>query len=695
MAPKTTLETSGAVAHLVLDDPEAKLNTLGAAMIAELKERFAALKSDAAVRAVVVRSAKPGGFLAGADLRELKALSEAADAAQAGYRAAREGQGLMDLVEDLGKPVVAAVHGAALGGGCELALACTARVLAEEGASVGLPETQLGILPGFGGTWRLPRLLTLPAALPAILTGAPFDPRRALKAGLADTLAPLPRLVQVAEELALSLARPGAPERAARVRRARIPRMNRVLDSAPLRSLALSKARKDVLAKTKGRYPAPLKVLALLGDRSGGRAAYLEREARALGELLATDVSRNLVRIFFLGQDAKKQAGEGSPSAARAAVVGAGFMGSGIAIPLVTKAKLPTALKEANLEVLGRALKKVRGHLDKAVAKRKLTPVQAAAGFNLLAPGAEAQDLRRVDFVIEAVPEVLEIKHAVFAELEALVPEAAVLGSNTSTLPIADIAAKARHPERFVGMHFFSPAEVMPLVEVIPGPRSSPKTVAAAVDLALRMGKTPVVVKDSPGFLVNRILLPYILEATQLVAEGVDPRTVDSAALEFGMPVGPIKLIGEVGVPVIKHVLGILRGAFGDHLPAPDWVNREDLASAFPRGADGRLSVDAARIRAWVGRPDPGMPAPDLEDRLYLAMLNESLRAMDEGLVSDPGLLDLAMIYGTGFPPYKGGPLRLAGVRGLPRWADRADELARVAPWLKPCAAMRSGRAAA
>lgn len=692
MPSKTRIEKNGPVAHLILDDPGEKLNTLGAAMIAELGAQLEALKADAAVQAVVIRSAKSGGFLAGANLNELQALSNAADPAKAGYEAARAGQALMNAVEDLGKPVVAAIHGSALGGGCELALACTARVAAVEGVHIGLPEIQLGILPGFGGTWRLPRLLSFAGALPLILQSTQLDARRAFKAGLVDDSAPIQQLTEVAQALALRLAVPGAAQLLAKARRGRQTALNRLLDWPLLTQFAvLNHARSIVVTKTRDRYPAPLRAIELMRGHRAGREAYLEREARALGELLATDVSRNLVRLFFLGQDAKKQA-KGVPGAvvSRVAVVGAGFMGSGIAISLVSKAKLATALKEANLEVLGKALKKVRDALGRSVAKKRLSPTEAAAQFNLLWPGADAQDLRRTDLVIEAVPEVLAIKHAVFAELEALVPETTVLASNTSTLPIADIAAKARHPERFVGLHFFSPAELMPLVEVIPGPHTSEKTLATVVELALKMGKTPVVVKDSPGFLVNRILLPYILEAAQLVAEGVEPGDVEAAALNFGMPVGPLKLIGEVGVPVIVHVLGILNTHFSDHLPSPAWIARPDLAQAFERDKAGKLQVRHDLIRGWVGLPAPALSRADLQDRLYLAMLNEAARALSEGLVPDPGILDLAMIYGTGFPAYKGGPLRLAEIRGVAAWVERADALAVAAPWLKAPEALRA-----
>ena len=689
MAAKTRIEMQGKVAHLILDDPDEKLNTLGQAMIEEIGQQLAALKADASVEAVVIRSGKASGFLAGANLNELQALSASKDPVKDGYEAAKAGQALMNLVEDLGKPTVAAVHGPALGGGCEITLACTARVAALDSARIGLPEIQLGILPGFGGSYRLPRLLTHATALPIILNSTNLDARRALKAGLVDDVCPAQQLAEVAQALALSLLKPGTRQRLAAARHAKQPWMNRALEMGPLKAIVFRQARQGVLAKTHGAYPAPLKALEVIQAHSADRAASLEREAQGLGQLLATDASRNLVRLFFLGQDAKKQAGgvKGA-TVARVTVVGAGFMGSGIAIPLVTKAKLPTALKESNLEVLGKALKKIREHLGKAVAKRRLTPTEAAQQFNLLRPGAESADLACTDLVIEAVPEILGLKHKVFAELEAHVRPDAILASNTSTLPIGDIAAQAQRPERFVGMHFFSPAEVMPLVEVIPGPKTSPQAVATVVELTLKLGKTPVVVKDSPGFLVNRILLPYILEAVQMVDEGVPVERVEKAALRFGMPVGPIKLIGEVGVPVILHVFSILEQHFGDHLPQPAWFKKKEFPDAFMRDAAGRMQVQAALIQGWVGKAAPGYSDQDIQDRLFLVMLNEGARALAEGLVPEPGLLDLAMIYGTGFPPYRGGLLREADRRGLAACVKRLEAFSAQAPWLKPSAGL-------
>jgi 3-hydroxyacyl-CoA dehydrogenase/enoyl-CoA hydratase/3-hydroxybutyryl-CoA epimerase len=673
---KTRIERSGPIAHLLFDDPDEKLNTLGKAMIQEIGEQVQSLGRDLSVEAIVVRSAKPSGFLAGANLVELQALARSKQPKEDGYAAARAGQELMNIIEDCPKPIVAAIHGPALGGGCELAMACHARVAALDSAKIGLPELQLGILPGFGGSWRMPRLLTFSGALPLILASTQLDAKRALKAGLVDDACALELLPQVAEDWAKKLVKEGKVAVAAK-RRAKLPRMNKLMDLPGLRSIVFMMARKDVMAKTKGQYPAPLKALALLATHTDDRASFLEREARALGELMATSVCRSLVGLFFLGQDAKKQVGDAKGAkVSHVGIVGAGFMGSGIAIPLVTRAKLPVALKDASPEVLGRALKKIWDSISKRLKKRQLTPTEAANQFYLASASTQMADYTRTELVIEAVPEILDLKHKVFAELEAVLPPTAIIASNTSTLPIADLAAKALRPERFIGMHFFSPAEIMPLVEVIPGPKTSPQTIATVVDLALKMGKTPVVVRDSPGFVVNRVLMPYILEAVQMVEEGVPVAKVDAAAEAFGMPVGPIKLIGEVGVEVITKVFGILNSHYKDHLPQPKWILREDLKLAFPKGADGKLQLQAALIEGWVGKPDPNYPTLDIQDRLFHALLNEGARCIGEGLVPEAGYLDLAMIYGTGFPPFRGGLLKEADNRGSAVYLKRGNELA-------------------
>ncbi len=503
---------------------------------------------------------------------------------------------------------------------------------------------------------------------------------------MADALCPLEYLEKTAQALALKLLDPAEVARLRQKRRDTLPLSMRLMELPLLRAMTFDLARKEVMKKTGGHYPAPLLFLAHLKSKwSASRGPFLESEAKALAESMDSPVARNLIRIFFLSQDVKKQAGTARPTKlSRLAIVGAGFMGSGIAIPALSRAKLPTLLKDANEEVLGRAMKKIWGSFAKRVSRRQIGVLEAKNLFDLATPVTSDAGMVRADLVIEAVPEILELKKKIFASLEAVLPPHAILASNTSTLPIRDLSAGARNPERFIGMHFFSPAEIMPLVEVIPGPGTSPETLATVIDLALKMGKTPVVVGDSPGFLVNRILLPYILEAVQMVDEGVPVATVDAAAVAFGMPVGPIQLIGDVGVEVIIKVFQILQEHFGDHLPHPAWIEREDFAKAFVREGS-RVRVDEALIQRWIAKSDPGYSKLDVLDRLFHSMLNEAARCLDEGVVKDPGVLDLAMIFGTGFPAFRGGLLREAQSRGLEKVVNRGKVLgSRFGGWLSP-----------
>lgn len=677
---KTTIENIDGIAHLVLNDPDEKLNTLGSEMLAEIPARLDELEADDTVKAVVIRSTKKGGFIAGANIAELKGIALGGDAFVQGTEAARVGQRLMDKIEDFSKPVVAAVHGACLGGGMELALACHARVVAKDPKTkMGLPELKLGIMPGFGGTFRLPKVVGLMAGMSAILASSNFDSRKAYKSGLADDIAPLAWLEKAATEMAQFLLKPGAKKKLLAKRKAKWNLVTKLTNLPLLGHLVMNKGLDTVMFKTGGNYPAPLRFIKQLKWHyfRNDREAAMDEEAIGLGETLDTAVSRNLLGLFFLGQDAKKQGGDGKvKDISYCAIVGSGFMGSSIAIPAIYFAGWQVQMKDAKREVIGRALGKAHNYIQKWVKRRKLTRAEGAEKYNRLSGSVKYAGFQNADIVIEAVPEVLDFKHTIFAEVEAETRPDAILASNTSTLPIDDITAKAKHPERFIGMHFFSPAEIMPLVEIIPGSKTSADTIATTVAATLAMGKTPVVVKDSPGFLVNRILLPYIGEACQMVSEGVAVEQIDRLAVKFGMPMGPIRLMGEVGIPVIVKVFHILMEHFGDHMPSPQWLEREDLESAFPRNKKKKIAVNGAKIAGWVGKKNPGLSDEDVADRLFQAMLNEAARCMDEGVVQAPGMLDLAMIYGTGFPPFRGGVLREADTRGLKAVVERSKVLA-------------------
>ena len=673
------IEKVGRVAHVLLDDQAAKVNTLGTVSIGELESALEQLAGDSEVDAVVIRSAKPGNFIAGADVKELAEMSRSSDARARGLEAARRGQALMDRIEDFPKPVVAGINGACLGGGMELALACHARVVTrEDSTKLGLPELKLGILPGFGGTWRLPRLLGLARGIEFILSSRSASGKEAVRMGLADDLCFKEQVGQVAGELALKLRKPGYTGGLVKKRKAANRLPMRILGLPVLRRYLISRARAEVIKKTAGLMPAPLRFLSVVGKSFWrDRAGALNIEAEALADLLATIESRNLVRLFLNTTEAKKQGADKDAVKIReAGVVGSGLMGAGIALALSGRARIKATLVDTDLKVLGRALKKAWDAGRKKVKRHQWDDVDAAKSFNLVSAITDYSGLRNADLVIEAVPEIMELKKKVFAGLEKVVGPGTVLASNTSSLSITEMAEGAVNPGRFVGMHFFMPAEVMPLVEIIPGKSTSAEALAATVRTAVAMDKVPVVVKDSPGFLVNRVLAAYALEAAQMVEEGVPPAAVDSAAVRFGMPMGPIRLVGEVGVEVMKKVLHQIRGAYGAHMANPKWVERADLAQAFTKGTDGKWRVNGDVVRGWIAKPDPGYSTRDIQDRLYTSMVNESVLCLVEEVAASPMDLDLAMVYGVGFPAQRGGPLAEADTRGLKNVVERASELA-------------------
>src|ERR1035437_7335041 len=676
---RTRIEKNGAVAHLILDDTEKKVNTLGKELLEELNLRLDSLEKDDKVKAVVIRSAKPSVFIAGADIAEIQAIALVKDEGAGGREASRVGHELMNRIEDYLKPIVAGIHGSCLGGGLELAIACHGRVASNDPATkLGLPELKLGIVPGFGGTWRLPRLLGFVRGMTAILTAKTFDGKSALRQGLVDYVCFKEQLPQVAQELALKLTDANGIAAIKANRKKTRPLLERIMGLPVLKDFAASRARAEVIKKTGGAYPAPFRLIDLVSNGWGGsRSKAMSAEAAALGSTMSTRVCANLIKLFFLSQDAKKQSnGVKGTRIESAGIVGSGLMGSGIAVALTDRAKVKTLLKDTDTAVLGRALKKAWGLGRKRVERRQVEEVEAIRRFNLLSAGTNYGGFQRAQLVIEAVPEIMDLKRKVFSELETVVNSDAIIASNTSSLPITKLAEGSARPERFIGMHFFMPAEIMPLVEVIPGAKTSPQTIATIIELTLAMDKVPVVVKDCPGFLVNRVLAAYALEAGQLVEEGVPAGKVDLAAESFGLPMGPIRLIAEVGVEVMRKVLHKIQDAYGKNMAAPTWIGRDNLAEAFAKGKNGKWKVNGEIISGWVGKADPLMSQDDIQDRLYTALLNESVRCLEENVVASPGLLDLAMVYGIGFPPHRGGPMSEADFRGIAEVVKRANELA-------------------
>ncbi|MBA3554758.1 MAG: enoyl-CoA hydratase/isomerase family protein, partial [Gemmatimonadales bacterium] len=669
----TTIEDS--VAVVTFDLPGEPVNKLSNAVKVEFEALLIRLRDDAELKAVVLISGKPDSFIAGADIEEFTALTTQAEAERLSF----EGQEMVSRVEILPKPVVAAIHGACLGGGLELALACHYRIATDHPKTqLGLPEVQLGLIPGAGGCQRLPRLVGASAALDMILAGRSERAAKALRLGLVDEVVAPSILRRVAIEAAQRLSREGSTRR-----RPQGGVRGLFLDRTPAgRRLVYRGARSAVLKRTGGHYPAPLAALeAVRVGLEHGVAAGLAEEHRAFGHLAVGDVSRKLVQIFFATTALKKDDGIAPGSAAprqirRLGVIGSGFMGAGIAGTAVLNVEVDTRLKDADLAKVGKGLKAAGGILTDRLKRRRITRPQHERLSGLLSGGIDYAGFSRADLVIEAVFEELDVKRRVLAEVEAVTRPDTIFASNTSTIPIRDIAAAAVHPERVLGMHFFSPVEKMPLLEVIPTEATGSEAIVTAVRFGRRMGKTVIVVGDHPGFWVNRILSPYLNEAAMLLQEGVPIDAIDGTMTGWGFPVGPVALLDEVGLDVADKAAKVMRGAFGDRMEpaetlakmlAADRLGRKN-ARGFYRYREGhKAGPDDSVYRLLQVRPGEQADTASVERRLVYAMLNEAAAACAEEVVRSPRDGDIGAVFGIGFPAFRGGPLRMLDDIGASR----------------------------
>ena len=654
------------LATLTFDLPGKKVNVFTLQVLEEFESLVQEVSSRSDIRVLVLVSGKPGTFIAGFDIDEIAGVTDPA----AAERGSRVGHRLLALWSQLPFPTVVAVQGTCLGGGTELALASDSILISDRAdIRIGLPEVRLGIVPGWGGCSRLPHRVGVTQALDIILAGKAINSRRAFKIGLADALLPDAGFLRYVRDHAIEIAAGGTP------RKRRQALRSTLLDGNPLgRRLVFNQARKQILKKTGGHYPAPLRALEVVELAvSRGLEAGLEAEARATGELAVSPVSKNLVHVFRLMEGAKHQALGADPHPIRAAaVLGAGTMGGGIAQLFADRLDVPVRLKDVAPEPLAQGLAHAARLFQKQVKRRRLEKPEAKRKMSLLRPTLDYSGLERADLVLEAIVENLEIKNEVFAEVAHHVAETAILATNTSSLSIDLIAEGTPRPERVVGMHFFNPVDRMPLVEIIRGVGTSDAAVSTAVEIARRLGKTPVLVSNGPGFLVNRLLGFYMVEALWLLDEGYAVDQIDGAMTEWGMPLGPLALIDEVGIDVAIKVAHILADAFGDRLPLPEWADRlsdpHRLGSKTGRGiyryAGKERQGPDPQIYSALGlaSPTPVAAATQTVDRLVLPMVNEAARCLDESIAGSAGDVDLAMILGTGFPPFRG---------GLCRWADR------------------------
>ena len=694
--PATRLEVlDGNLALLTLDQPGSRANTLGRAVIAELEGRVQEVAARPGLTGLILRSGKPGMFIAGADLKELGAKPDP-DTSRA---MVRRGHGLIAAIEALPFPTVALIDGACMGGGLELALGFDYRLAGSHPkVEIGLPETKVGLIPGWGGTQRLTRLIGPSLAAEMICSGEPAKAERARQLGIVFDAVPSDRLMDEARRL-LEWANQTGDWKEARRRKHRPVGLNE-----EEYGFTFAVLRAQVQAKTGGHYPAPLAALdAIAKGCNLPLEEGLKAETEAFLPLAGSPISRNLIAVFFMTQRLQKDPGAAAAVKPRdvgqVGVVGAGIMGAGIAgahvrrgVPALLLDNAPAALEKG----LAAVAKGVMGRVEIG----RMTPADAAAALARLSSSLTLNALADRDVVIEAIVENESAKAKLYGEVEKLLPPGAILASNTSTISITRMAKSVKPPERFAGMHFFNPVDRMQLVEVIRGEKTNDATVVTVVALAKRIGKTPIVVRDCPGFLVNRILFPYINESLVLLEEGAPPRAVDKAATAFGMPMGPVTLNDLVGLDTSLYAGRVINAAFADRaatthllddLVAAGRLGQKSGAGFYSYAKPGRGADDPALAgfleKRRKGSRDIGME--EMTDRLFLPMLTEASRVLTEGIVREPGDVDMGLILGVGFPPFRGGILRWADTVGLPQILERLKKYERLGPRFRPTEQMR------
>ncbi len=649
------------IAWLLFDREGASANTLSADVIEELDAVLAALES-ARPTGIVIRSAKPSGFIAGADVNEFRGAADAKTVEAAIGHA----HAVIDRLEALKIPTVAVIHGFCLGGGLEVALACQSRI-AIDGARFGFPEVLLGLHPGLGGTARFTQLVNPMQAMPLMLTGKTIDARRAKSLGLVDAVAQERHVRNAVKDAVFG-----------RLKRARpsplTSSLNAILNLTPVRGFLASRMRAEAeKAAPHENYPAPYALIELWEKHGGDKAAMLAAEKTSFANLMVSPAAQNLIRVFFLREQMKKLAGDGN-NISHVHVIGAGAMGGDIAAWCANQG-LRVTLADMKAEPIAGAIKRAADLFGKIMRKR--TDIRDA--LDRLMPDMDGEGVRNADLIIEAVPEKLELKQKVYAGLEPRMKPGAILATNTSSIPLQDLRTTLAKPERLLGLHFFNPVSRLQLVEVVSHDGNDPEILKQALAFVGAIDRLPLPVKSSPGFLVNRALTPYMLEAMVMLDENVDKRTIDAAAEKFGMPMGPIELADQVGLDICLAVGDMLRSKFGDLLPpTPAWLREKvakgDLGRKSGKGfyvwRDGKADKSS-------GSPPAAEPTAEMIDRLILPMSNVCVACLREGIVDNADVVDGAMIFGTGYAPFRGGPLNYARSRGADNVVAALEELAR------------------
>jgi 3-hydroxyacyl-CoA dehydrogenase / enoyl-CoA hydratase / 3-hydroxybutyryl-CoA epimerase len=687
--------TSDHICILSFDRPDSSANFFDKATLLELDKQINYILSNSTLKGVVLTSAKKTIFVAGADLTQLAKATRPHELTEL----VEFGQSVFNRLASVNVPTVAAIHGACLGGGFELCLACDYRIASPDKVTkIGLPETQLGILPAWGGSTRLPRLIGLPKALGIILGGKVLATQPALRSGLIDTVVPREYLVDKACHLIL--------DKSSEFKLRRHSCLQTLFTTSAAIKMISQYVHRQTLKKTRGHYPAIPKAIEVITEgltKPLEDSLALERDA--ILELGQSEVCHNLLRVFFLQEHAKKLYADVTNNddvepVSRVAVFGAGLMGAAIA-QWTSSRNISVVLRDINHEALARGLTSIAKLYDQGVKRYTFTKVEARSGVDRISPCADDVPLQSTDIVIEAAVEKMALKKQIFARLDELAGSRTILATNTSALSISEIAANTKHPERVIGLHFFNPVHRMQLVEVVVGKQTHPEVVRRGVKFVQQIGKLPVVVKDSPGFLVNRILMPYLMEAGSLFECGAKVEDIDECMLEFGMPMGPLRLIDEVGIDVSNYVATDLASKFSDRMKAP-----ETLQKMLSDGLLGKKSSKGFYCHSKNGRepnvnPKVGryqrnatcanLTRDALRDRMVLLMVNESARCLESGIVESPADVDFGMIMGTGFAPFLGGPLRFADHVGAVKLVSRMKQIAQAGELqFAPCKLLES-----
>ncbi len=665
-----------------------KVNTLSSPVMKRIEEILGEIRNSH-FKAIILISRTPNIFIAGADIAEIKGLHKKEDA----INVVRAGQKIINMLEDLPIPVIAAIHGAALGGGCELALACDYRICSNDKKTrIGLPEVKLGVIPGFGGCIRLPRIVGLGLSLDIILVGKSVSGEKALKMGLVDRCVPSVILEKETFKMAQEVMARGSKKR--RKRFSSKGMMQHFLESTVGRLIVFSKARKVLLKKTKGHYPAPLKALEVIQRTYDvkDRGKCLEVEAQGFSEVCITNVSKNLIDLFYLTEGIKKKTGISDRSVQprklkKIGVLGAGTMGGGIAQLFADKG-FEVRLKDINTKAIALGLNTARKIWERVLKRRRINQYEMQQKLSRISGGTDFDGFQSLDLVVEAIVEDMEIKKKVIGEIEGYCHEECIIATNTSSLSVTEMAKGCLRPENFAGMHFFNPVHKMPLVEIIRGEKTSDKVCATVFDLAKRSGKFPVVVKDGPGFLVNRLLLPYLNEAIYLLEEGLSIDEIDNAYLRFGMPMGPLHLIDEIGIDVASKVASVFETAFGKRAKPSSLMSEIiQMGRLGKKNKKGFYKYDENGVKGAVDIGAYSHSSKNLDEKVVVhrgifAMINEAALALFEDQIIDTAeQVDLAMIMGIGFPPFRGGLLKYADimtvkeiVRSLREWSDNMGD---------------------